>query len=544
MNRNLDRCLGGADECGGISHAAAFELGEFDRAALRSGQRGEEDVKIAPRRAVLGLWGEQRLIERIDRLVQRLAPTVPPPEIDQFVLGDGHRPAAHRKARVVRAASQMKGQQRLLDEIFRLVGATAQPPTKIPTQTACKGRQAVPIGDAVSGLGALPERSDARLEVVAAFGSQFVRACAWVTKIFLQTVTVATVPANKRVSQSTTEGAPMHATLPLLIQTHFPPLARRALETLQVNLGYRCNQRCQHCHVGASPDRTEAMDETNVALVLEVLEARNVATLDVTGGAPELHPQFRRLVAEARALGVRVIDRCNLTILSEPGQEDLAEFLAAQQVEITASLPCYLEENVDRQRGGGVFVRSIDGLRRLNALGYGAPGSGLVLNLVYNPQGPSLPPPQAALECDYKRELAARYGVVFNRLYTLTNMPIQRFGSMLVSKGQFAPYMQRLRDSFRPENLEAVMCRTLVSVDWRGNLYDCDFNQMLDLPARPAEVAHRLHLRDLLASGLEGAPIRVADHCYGCTAGQGSSCGGALGAGEAAPSVPLAKAAE
>ncbi len=336
----------------------------------------------------------------------------------------------------------------------------------------------------------------------------------------------------------------MHATLPLLIQTDFPPLRRRALETLQVNLGYRCNQRCQHCHVGASPDRTEQMDEATLALLLGVLEARSVATLDVTGGAPELHPQFRRLVTEARALGVHVIDRCNLTILSEPGQEDLAEFLAAHQVEITASLPCYLEENVDRQRGSGVFARSIDGLLRLNVLGYGAPGSPLVLNLVYNPQGPSLPPPQAALEADYKRELAARYGIVFNRLYTLTNMPIQRFGSMLVSKRQFAPYMQLLRKNFRPENLEAVMCRTLVSVDWQGNLYDCDFNQMLDLPARPAEGVSRLHLRDLLTSGLDGAPIRVADHCYGCTAGQGSSCGGALGAGEIAALAPRPQAAE
>ncbi|MFN3630039.1 MAG: arsenosugar biosynthesis radical SAM (seleno)protein ArsS, partial [Casimicrobiaceae bacterium] len=278
-----------------------------------------------------------------------------------------------------------------------------------------------------------------------------------------------------------------------------------------------------------------------LALLLEVLTTRKVARLDVTGGAPELHPQFRRLVAEARALGVQVIDRCNLTILSEPGQDDLAEFLAAQQVEVTASLPCYLEENVDRQRGNGVFGRSIEGLRRLNALGYGVAGSGLVLNLVYNPQGPSLPPPQAALEADYKRELAARYGIVFNRLYTLANMPIQRFGSMLVSKGQFASYMQLLRENHRAENLEAVMCRTLVSVDWQGWLYDCDFNQMLGLSARAAEGGHRLHLRDLLASGLEGAPIQVADHCYGCTAGQGSSCGGALG-GE--PASPQLKAAE
>jgi radical SAM/Cys-rich protein len=233
------------------------------------------------------------------------------------------------------------------------------------------------------------------------------------------------------------------------------------------------------------------------------------------------------LVASARALGVQVIDRCNLTILSEPGQEGLAAFLAEQEVEVTASLPCYAPANVDRQRGDGVFERSILGLRQLNALGYGQPDTGLVLNLVYNPQGPVLPPPQEALEQDYKRELLLHYGIRFNRLFALTNMPIQRFGSTLVSKGTFQGYMQVLRDAYRPENLDTLMCRSLVSVDWQGDLYDCDFNQMLGLHARVGAVP-RPHLRDLLQHDLNGANIRTADHCYGCTAGQGSSCAGAL----------------
>jgi radical SAM/Cys-rich protein len=273
------------------------------------------------------------------------------------------------------------------------------------------------------------------------------------------------------------------------------------------------------------------MDDATVDLVVEVLRRRRIATLDLTGGAPELHPQFRRLVAAARALGTHVIDRCNLTILSEPGQDDLATFLAAQQVEIVASLPCYAADNVDRQRGDGVFERSIAGLRTLNRLGYGQ-GGALKLNLVYNPQGPSLPPEQGQLEADYKRELGAHFGIRFDRLYTLANMPIQRFGSTLVSKGTFGAYMQLLRGSHRDANLDSVMCRTLVSIDWRGHVHDCDFNQMLGLPARIGGRA-RPHLRDLLDIDAAGSDIRVADHCYGCTAGQGSSCGGALDADEA-----------
>ena len=315
----------------------------------------------------------------------------------------------------------------------------------------------------------------------------------------------------------------MLETLPLLTPTDFPALTRGRLTTLQVNLGYRCNQRCLHCHVNAGPNRTEMMDDAQVDLIPRVLAARNLTTLDLTGGAPELHPRFRDLVRAARDLGVKVIDRCNLTILSEPGQEDLAEFLARQGVEVVASLPCYLEDNVDAQRGQGVYARSIAGLRRLNALGYGRPGSGLALNLVYNPGGPSLPPPQAGLEAAYKRELAERHGIVFDRLFSLANMPILRFGSTLLSRGQFHDYLALLKSSHNPANAAGVMCRELVSVDWQGRLYDCDFNQMLGLAIEGGAT-----LADLQAADPRDAAIRVAEHCYGCTAGQGSSCGGAL----------------
>lgn len=319
----------------------------------------------------------------------------------------------------------------------------------------------------------------------------------------------------------------MHATLPLLQHSNFPPLSRSRVQTLQANLGYRCNQACLHCHVNAGPNRTESMSTETMSLLLAALEAGGIETLDLTGGAPEIHPHFRWLVAQARATGVRVIDRCNLTILEEPGQEDLAEFLGHHEVEVVASLPCYLEANVDHQRGEGVFAGSIRGLQRLNALGYGIGGSRLVLNLVYNPQGPSLPPPQEGLEADYRRQLGERFGIVFNRLYALANMPIQRFGSTLVSKGQFRDYMALLQGAHRVENLDNVMCRNLVSVDWQGNLYDCDFNQMLGLPLSFGD-RPRTKLADLVGRDLSGNPIRVADHCYGCTAGQGSSCGGAL----------------
>jgi radical SAM/Cys-rich protein len=319
----------------------------------------------------------------------------------------------------------------------------------------------------------------------------------------------------------------MHATLPLLKSTDFPAIARRAIDTLQVNVGYRCNQACHHCHVGASPDRNEMMQRDVVDEVLRVLAARRIPTLDVTGGAPELNPHFRHLVREARRLGVHVIDRCNLTVLNEPGFEDLAAFLAAENVEVTASLPCYTMDNVDRQRGDHVFESSILALRKLNALGYGAGGSGLTLNLVYNPLGPYLPPAQEALEADYRRELGTHFGIVFTRLYTLANMPIKRFGSTLITQGKFAAYMALLRSAHDPANLDAVMCRSLVSVDYRGYLYDCDFNQMLGIPLVVSGKPRR-HLSDLLDGEIDTAQIAVAEHCYGCTAGQGSSCGGAL----------------
>ena len=319
----------------------------------------------------------------------------------------------------------------------------------------------------------------------------------------------------------------MRDTWPLLERIEFPALRRGRLQTLQINVGYRCNQSCTHCHVNAGPSRTEEMSAEVADAVLAFLARRHVTTLDITGGAPELNANFRRLVTGARDLGVRVMDRCNLTILDETGQEDLGEFLRDHQVEIVASMPCYLEDNVDRQRGKGVFAGSIRGLLRLNALGYGREDTGFVLNLVYNPQGPSLPPPQDSLEADYKRMLGERYGIVFNRLYTFANMPIQRFGAILIAKSEFDRYLGVLQAAHLDANLEHVMCRSLISVDWRGFVYDCDFNQMLDLPLSFDSRA-RVHLSDLLDADLTDAPIRVAGHCYACTAGQGSSCGGAL----------------
>jgi radical SAM/Cys-rich protein len=319
----------------------------------------------------------------------------------------------------------------------------------------------------------------------------------------------------------------MRDTWPLLDRIAFPPIRRGRLDTLQVNVGYRCNQSCVHCHVAAGPNRTEEMSGDVADIVISFLERQRISTLDITGGAPELNPHFRRMVIAARDLGMRVMDRCNLTIFEVEGQHDLPQFLADQQVEVVASMPCYLEDNVERQRGKGVFDASIRGLRRLNALGYGDEASGLVLNLVYNPQGPSLPPSQSALEADYKRALGDSYGIGFNSLYTLANMPIQRFGSMLISKGQFDDYLALLQSAHLDANLDGVMCRNLISVDYRGFVYDCDFNQMLDLP-----LAHdgneKLHLSALLDRDLTGNAICVAGHCYGCTAGQGSSCGGAL----------------
>lgn len=318
----------------------------------------------------------------------------------------------------------------------------------------------------------------------------------------------------------------MHATLPLLTQTDFPAIKRGTLDTLQVNLGYLCNQSCLHCHVNAGPKRKEIMLRQTIEDVIRFLQDNEIKKLDLTGGAPELNSHFRYLVKAATDMGVHVIDRCNLTVLHEPGHEDTADFLAQHKVEVVASLPCYLEENVDGQRGDGVFQTSIAAIKLLNISGYGIEGSGLELNLMYNPLGPHLPPAQCQLEQDYKRELKTRYGIVFNNLYTLTNMPIKRFGSTLISKGEFDNYMRLLKNAYQTSNLETVMCRSLISVDWQGYVYDCDFNQMLNLPL--TQDGKKAHLNDLSARNLDKKNIVIADHCYGCTAGQGSSCGGAL----------------
>lgn len=294
---------------------------------------------------------------------------------------------------------------------------------------------------------------------------------------------------------------------------------------LQLNLGKLCNQTCLHCHVDAAPDRREIMSHEVAESCLRVLETSSIPTLDLTGGAPEMNPNFRWLVCEARRIGRRVIDRSNLTILIAPGFGDLPEFLAAQQVEIVASLPCYLEENCDRQRGQGAFSRSIEALQRLNQLGYGLPNSELTLTLVYNPIGPTLPPEQTGLETAYRTELRSRYGIEFTRLYTITNMPISRFLDDLLRTGQYDEYMRKLVEGFNSATTDHLMCRTTLSVDWQGFLFDCDFNQMLEL-----RVGHGRpqHIRDFDLDSLRSRPIVTGQHCYGCTAGQGSSCQGAV----------------
>jgi len=305
-------------------------------------------------------------------------------------------------------------------------------------------------------------------------------------------------------------------------------LCASGLDVLQVNVGKVCNQTCTHCHVDAGPDRRENMSVEVAQACLDVLEFSDIPTLDITGGAPEMNPQFRRLVTQAHALGRRVIDRCNLTILVANGYEDLPEFLAEHQVEVVASLPCYLEANVDKQRGDRVFQRSLEALHRLNRLGYGMPDSPLTLTLVYNPVGPSLPPDQASLEADYRRELLTRYGIEFSRLFTITNMPISRFLDDLLQSEKYEEYMGKLVEAFNPATVEGLMCRTMLSVDWQGNLYDCDFNQMLELGLH-GDLPR--HIRDVDAAALSRLVARrivTGRHCYGCTAGAGSSCGGSL----------------
>jgi radical SAM/Cys-rich protein len=310
-----------------------------------------------------------------------------------------------------------------------------------------------------------------------------------------------------------------------LARSGLEPLRASAIRVLQVNVGKLCNQTCRHCHVDAGPERREVMSRDTMALCLDALRRAEIPILDITGGAPEMNPHFRWFVAEARRLGRHVLDRCNLTILLAPGYDDLPEFLAEQRVEIVASLPCYLAENTDAQRGDGVFAKSMTVLRHLNALGYGQPDSGLILTLVYNPVGSSLPPPQPRLEAAYRRELAERHGIVFTRLYTITNMPISRFLEDLARAGRHEEYLAKLVAAYNPEAVEGVMCRTLLSVGWDGQLYDCDFNQMLEL-GLAADLPR--HIRDFDNAALSRRTIVMAQHCYGCTAGSGSSCQGAI----------------
>jgi radical SAM/Cys-rich protein len=311
------------------------------------------------------------------------------------------------------------------------------------------------------------------------------------------------------------------------VSRHYPlPLKAQTIATLQVNVGKVCNQTCHHCHVDAGPKRTERMSQPTMDQVLAVLDRTpSITTVDITGGAPELNPHFEYLVEQCRSRGRTVIDRCNLTVLLVKGKEHLPQFLADHQVEIIASLPCYQEERVDGQRGKGVFDRSILALQRLNEVGYGKEGTGLHLHLVFNPVGPVLPPPQAELEQDFKEELGQRYGIVFNRLYTLTNMPISRFWEELIRTGQLEHYYTLLLNQFNPSSVDGLMCRSLLSVGWDGRLYDCDFNQMLDLPVHPASCSW---ISQFDLTQLEHRPIVLGAHCFGCTAGAGSSCGGAL----------------
>ena len=313
-----------------------------------------------------------------------------------------------------------------------------------------------------------------------------------------------------------------------VLDEHAFLLERRRLTTLQVNVGKLCNQTCRHCHVEAGPTRTEQMTRRTAERVVELMDlpgAEDLDLVDITGGAPELSPQFRFLAGEARARGLRVIDRCNLTVLFEPGQEDTAGFLRDHRVEVVASLPCYSSENVTRQRGEGVFAKSIEALQLLNSLGYGQEGTGLVLDLVYNPVGAFLPPDQEELQSEYKERLLADFGILFNRLYTITNMPVKRFLYDLKHSHGLEEYMTLLVNSFNLQAAENVMCRDLVSIGWEGTVYDCDFNQMLEMPVPgPHRSIWDLDSLDEFNRG----PIAVADHCFGCTAGAGSSCGGSL----------------
>ena len=341
---------------------------------------------------------------------------------------------------------------------------------------------------------------------------------------------MATVTVDPMVARSSQPIPPLPSFAATLQVAGLPELRRGPVTTLQVNVGRLCNLACHHCHVEAGPTRKEIMPASVAERILDLLEHNPaVGVLDLTGGAPEMNPSFRLLVSEARRMGREVIDRCNLTVFFEPGYEDLPEFLAAQGVQIVASLPCYREDNVDRQRGRGTFAGSIDALQRLNALGFGRPGSPLRLDLVYNPGGATLPPPQAALEAQYRQELARLFGIEFHGLLTITNMPIRRFAATLAREQKHDAYMSLLVNHFNPAAVPGLMCRSLLSVGWDGALYDCDFNQMLQIPLGAGPVAKARTVWDLdTFGGLDGARVATGQHCYGCTAGSGSSCSGAL----------------
>jgi radical SAM/Cys-rich protein len=311
------------------------------------------------------------------------------------------------------------------------------------------------------------------------------------------------------------------------LRLHGQSLGRRTVDVLQVNLGRYCNLACIHCHVESGPARTEMMSRETVEAVLCFFSGTQIPTLDITGGAPELHADFDYLVASARELGRHVMDRCNLTVIFEPSKKYLPEFFKRHRVELVCSLPCYSEENVDKQRGKGTFDLSIRALQRLNDIGYGQPDSNLVLNLVYNPVEPHLPPPQEKLEQDYKRILAERFGIAFNHLYCLTNMPITRYATHLKLRGEYEGYVELLEANFNAATLDRVMCRNLISIGWDGSVYDCDFNQMLDLPIRDG-AGGALNIASLSIDQVRNRPISVGNHCYACSAGAGSSCAGAL----------------
>jgi radical SAM/Cys-rich protein len=346
----------------------------------------------------------------------------------------------------------------------------------------------------------------------------------------------------------------MLETLPLLNKIIFPAINRKNIDIVQINLGYRCNQQCLHCHVNAGPKRSEEMSLEVLDQTFDFIKKYQIKTVDLTGGAPEMHPKFIEIIETLHEMGVKVIDRCNLTIINEPGYENLANKMAENEVKIVASMPCYMEENVNKQRGNGVFDSSIKALKILNQLGYGKniqkdsdkQSNPLVLNLVFNPQDASLAPKQSILEKDYKHFLFNEFGIVFDQLFTITNVPVKRFGSLLISKNEFHPYMDLLQQAYQPENLEGVMCRHQLSIDWQGYLYDCDFNQMLNLPLtrvnnstghcidkknsdhKKTPKDEKFHISNVSLEDLNNKKIIVSGHCFACTAGQGSSCGGSL----------------